>query len=81
MRFPVALGLFLLLAGFMISVLRPVYQTGERVLQSGIEATGPVEVYRPVPPWVGQASLACGGVLLVFAFTTRAGAGRKRAGR
>ncbi len=81
MRFPVALGLFLLFAGFMIMVLRPVYRTGERVHQEGLEASGPVEVYRPIPPWVGTASLTTGGVLLALAFATRLGGRRNRPGQ
>lgn len=78
MRFPVALGLFLLIAGFMIMVLRPVYRTGERGHQQGLEASGPVEVYRPVPPWLALVALATGGALLGAA--SRRG-GRRRPGR
>lgn len=78
MRFPVALGLFLLIAGFMLTTLRPVYRTGERVRQEGLEASAPVEVYRPVPPWMGPASLVAGGVLLIVA--ARRGARRRRSG-
>ncbi len=81
MRFPVALGLFLLFAGFMIMVLRPVYRTGERVQQEGLEASGPVEVYRPMPPWLGLTSLATGGALLAFAIVSRSGRRPRRPGR
>lgn len=77
MRFPVAFGLFLLFAGFMILVLHPVYRTGERVRQEGLEASGPVEVTRPMPPWLGVTSMTAGGGLLVFAFATRHGRGRR----
>ncbi len=57
----------------MIVVLRPVYRTGERVHQEGLEASGPVEVYRPMPAWLGMTSLATGGALLAFAVATRSG--------
>lgn len=80
MRFPVALGLFLLVAGFMIMVLRPVYRTGERGRQEGLEASGPVEVYRPMPPWLGPVALATGGALLLVAAATRRGGRRHRPG-
>jgi len=80
-RFPVALGLFLLFAGFMVTVLHPVYRTGERVRHEGLEAAGPVEVYRPVPPWVGMTSMTAGGGLLVFTLATGGARRRRRPGR
>lgn len=65
MRFPVALGLFLMTGGSMVMVLHPVYRTGERVVQRGLEADGPTEIYRPIPDWLGLAMVVSGGALLL----------------
>ena len=66
MRFPVALGLFLMIAGCMVLVLHPVYDTGERLPYQGVEAAGPVEVYRPVPTWVALSAVIGGGAMLLW---------------
>lgn len=71
MRFPVALGLFLMIGGCMVLVLHPVYRTGERVVQQGLEADGPTEIYRPMPDWLGLTMVITGGALLIGARARR----------
>lgn len=65
MRFSVALGLFLAVAGFLILMLHPVYRTGERVTHQGIEAAGPTEISRPMPDWLGATMIIAGAALLL----------------
>jgi len=81
MRFSVALGLFLLTAGSMSLLLHPVYKTGERVQAQGIEAEGPVDVYREIPEWLGVTAVASGGALLLFSAGIWPRARRDRSGR
>ncbi len=71
MRFPVALGLFLMLGGSMVMVLHPVYRTGQRVVPRGLEADGPTEIYRPIPDWLGLTMVITGGALLLGSRTPR----------
>ncbi|MBK6422922.1 MAG: hypothetical protein IPI38_10050 [Gemmatimonadetes bacterium] len=65
MRARTAVGLFLAVAGAMVLLLRPVYRGASPDLTGAVEATGPVEVYHPVPGWVGVLAVLAGGVLLV----------------
>lgn len=65
MRARTAFGLFLAVAGAMILLLRPVYRGAAPDPGTAVEATGPVEVYHPVPGWVGVIAVVAGGVLLV----------------
>lgn len=81
MRFSSVLGLFLLTAGFMFLVLHPVYKSGERVQTEGIEATGPVDVYRPIPDWLSVSAVAGGGALLLFSTGIWRRTRRDRSGR
>lgn len=67
MRPSVALGLFLAIAGFMILVLKPVYETAGPDRPLSVEAVGPVKETRPIPDWVGVLALLGGGGLLLGA--------------
>lgn len=55
----------------MVLVLHPVYRTGERVVQQGLEADGPTEIYRPMPDWLGLTMVITGGALLIGARARR----------
>lgn len=65
MRFLTALGLFLGLFGMMVLVLRPVYRVPRGVDVRELEATAPIDEYRPIPTWLGIAAIGAGGLALV----------------
>ncbi len=71
MRPSTACGGFLLLAGFITLVLKPVYQAGRLPPGPGVEATAPLDDIRPVPEWVATASLTAGILLLSYSWKTR----------
>lgn len=71
MRASSALGGFLLIAGLITLILKPVYNAGPLPQGPGVEASGPLRDIRPVP--AGAAILAvCSGLLLLgFSWHTR----------
>lgn len=64
MRGRTALGIFLAAAGAIVLLLRPVYRGATPDPGAAVEATGPVQVYHPVPGWVGVVAVVAGGLLL-----------------
>lgn len=70
MRAGTAVGLFLLVTGIVILTLHPVYDAGSAP-QAGVEATGPLRVYLPMPPWLGLTAMAAGAALLYRAWRRR----------
>jgi hypothetical protein len=70
MRASSAVGGFLVIAGVMTLILKPVYNAGSRP-QAGIEAVGPVQDIRPVPAGAAPLSVGAGFLCLTFAWRTR----------
>lgn len=68
MRFPTALGGFLLVSGLVVLVLKPLYNAGSPIQPQGVEASVPLTDYRPIPTWVGAVGLAGGAALLAVSF-------------
>lgn len=66
MRLLTALGLFLIIAGAMLLVLQPSYRVPHAVDVHQLEAVGPVDETRPIPPWVGVVSIVIGGAALLL---------------
>lgn len=64
MRGRTALGIFLAAAGAIVLLLRPVYRGAAPDPGAAVEAAGPVEVYHPVPGWVGVVAVVAGGLML-----------------
>lgn len=60
MRSSTVVGLFLCIVGLIFLVLRPVYRVPLERNARELEATGPLEEYRPIPPWVGLLSIGIG---------------------
>jgi uncharacterized membrane protein len=60
MRSSTVVGLFFCLVGLMLLVLQPVYHAPLEENTRGLEATGPIEESRPIPPWVGLLSIGIG---------------------
>ena len=60
MRSSTVVGLFFCVVGLIIPVLRPVYRVPLEGNARNLEATGPLEEYRPIPPWVGLLSIGIG---------------------
>ena len=71
MRFPTALGGFLLLCSLVILTLKPLYNAGRPDQPPGVEASGPRTDYRPIPAWVGIVGVAAGAALLMLSWVTR----------
>lgn len=64
MRGRTALGIFLVLAGALVLLLRPVYRGATPDPGAAVEAAGPVAIYHPVPGWLGVLAVVLGGALL-----------------
>jgi hypothetical protein len=60
MRASTAIGLFLGIFGLMVLVLRPTYRVPLDGNIRDIEATAPLEEYRPIPSWVGLLAIGVG---------------------
>ena len=60
MRSSTVVGLFLCIVGLIFLVLRPVYRVPLEGNARELEATGPLEEYRPIPGWVGLLSIGIG---------------------
>lgn len=60
MRNSTVVGLFLCVVGLIFLVLRPVYRVPLEGNAGNLEATGPLEEYRPIPAWVGLLSIGVG---------------------
>ncbi len=70
MRASVAIGLFLLLGGFLVVTLHPVYETGHPAI-TPVESTAPDLTTAPMPPWLGLSAMAAGAALLTSAWWRR----------
>lgn len=77
MRGRTAVGIFLVLAGAMVLLLRPVYRAATPDPGGAVEATGPVEVYHPVPGWVGVLAVLLGGAILTGGLERASGRHRR----
>ena len=60
MRSSTVVGLFFCVVGLIFLVLRPVYRVPLEGNSRDLETTGPLEEYRPIPPWVGLLSIGVG---------------------
>jgi hypothetical protein len=75
MRASTAFGGFLLTAGLITFILRPVYNAGPLPQGAGVESTGPLQDIRPVPTSVAALSVGAGLLLLFYSWTRRNKAG------
>lgn len=71
MRASSAFGGFLLLAGLITLVLKPVYNAGSLPQSGGVEASGPLHDIRPVPLEAALLAVGAGVVLLGYSWYTR----------
>lgn len=70
MRASSAVGGFLLIAGLITVVLKPVYNAGT-LPQGGVEASGPLHDIRPVPISAALLAIGAGAALLGYSWYTR----------
>ena len=78
MRNSTVFGIFLLVLGLLLAVLRPTYRGRSPAPTGEVEADGPVAVYHPVPGWVTLATHAGGVALVVGPRLVRGRGGRRR---
>lgn len=60
MRSSTVVGLFFCIVGLVILVVNPGYRVPVESNIRDLEATAPLEEYRPIPGWVGLLSIGVG---------------------